>query len=180
MTHRLCAMVLASVAVAVLMSTPLAGAARASRCAVAQLTITVGHSFAADQVAGANVRFMNRSSRACWLHGWPTFIFARPHGKPVKAKDAPDDVFADVKHIGDPVVLLQPRQRADAVFEGADGPLSGRGTCGPSFRTISVTPPGDSQHATVFAWIAWMRAYMPPCSQIRVSPILPSTAVYMG
>jgi len=114
------------------------------------------------------------------MHGWPILVFAGPLGKTAKAEEAPDQAFANVEHIGDPVVLLRPKQRADAVFDGADGPMSGRATCGHGFRTISVTPPGDSRHATVSAWIAWLGAYMPPCSEIGVSPILPSTAVYMG
>lgn len=180
MTQRSLVVALASVAVGVLMSTPLARAARAPECASAQLTITVGHSFAADQVAGANIRFTNRSSRACSMRGWPILLFTDPHGKSTKANDAPDRAFANVKHTGDPLVLLRPTQRADAVFEGADGPISGRGTCGPGFRTIRVTPPGDAKHATLSAWIAWLGAFMPPCSQIRVSPILPSSAVYKG
>jgi hypothetical protein len=180
MTQRFWTNAVSSVAIVLPVSTPMARVVRESKCAFAQLRITVGHSFAADQVAGANIRFMNRSSRACWLHGWPTLIFTDSQGKPMQAREAPDRAFADVKHIGDPVVLLRPKQRADAVFDGADGPISGRGTCGAGFRAISVTPPGDSRHATVSAWIEWLGAYMPPCSQIRVSPILPSAAVYMG
>lgn len=171
---------LAAVAVAVPMSTPVARAAQESRCTVGQLTITVGHSFAADQTAGANIRFTNRSSRPCWLRGWPSLVFTGHQDRPRKAVDAPDSAFAGVKHIGDPVVILRPKQRADAVFEGGDGPLSGRSTCGPGFRRISVTPPGDFRSATVSAWIAWLGGYMPPCSEIQVSPILPSTAVYKG
>lgn len=181
MNQRWWALAVASVAVGVPMSTPVARVARQPTCSLAQLRIAVGHSFAADTVAGANIRFTNRSRRACWLHGWPRLVFATArHGRVVRAIDAPDWQFADVQHIGDPVVLLQPAQRADAIFEGADGPLSGVGTCGPGFRTIRVTPPGDSRHSTVSAWIAWLGDFMPPCSQIRVSPILPSSAVYKG
>jgi hypothetical protein len=181
MNQRFWALALSSAAVAVPTSTPVARAARQPKCALAQLRIALGHSFAADTVAGANIRFTNHSSRPCWLHGWPTLVFeTHRHGRVMKAKDAPDWQFADVKHIGDPVVLLGPGQRADAIFDGADGPLSGVGTCGPGFRTIRVTPPGDSQHSTVSAWIAWLGDFMPPCSQIRVSPILPSSAAYNG
>lgn len=180
MAKRWWTLALACVVVAVSVPTLSARAVREPKCTIAHLTITVGHSFAADQVAGANIRFTNRSRGACWLRGWPTLIFTNGQGRSTKAKDAPDRAFADVKHIGDTVLLLRPSQRADAVFSGADGPISGRGTCGPGFRTISVTPPGGSQHATVSAWIAWLGAYMPPCSQIRVSPILPSSAVYKG
>ena len=179
MNRRL--LTVAVVLVAVSVATPLARAARPPRCTVAQLAITVGHSFAADTVAGANIRFTNRSSRACWLRGWPTLVFQTdPSGRTTKAKDAPDPAFANVRHIGDPVVLLRPGQRGDAVFDGAGGPLSGRGTCGPGFRTIRVSTPSDSQHITVSAWIAWLGAFMPPCSQIHVSPILPASAVYKG
>jgi hypothetical protein len=185
MHHRLWPVAPASVAVAVAVALPMSAALargeRQPKCAIAQLTISVGHSFAADRVAGANIRFTNRSSRACWLRGWPTLAFqTKPQGRPTRAKAAPDTLFADVKQIGDPLVLLRPGQRADAIFDGADGPLSGTGTCGPAFKAIRVTPPGDTQHATVSAWIAWLGAYMPACSQIRVSPILPSSDVYKG
>ena len=180
MSQRLWMLGLALAVVATPVSAPDGRAAGDPKCAMTQLAITVGHSFAADQIAGANIRFTNRSSRACWLRGWPTLVFAGHRRSAARAKDAPDQAFADVKRIGDPVVLLRPGQRADAVFDGADGPISGRGTCGPGFRTISVTPPGDTQHAAVSAWIAWLGAYMPACSEISVSPVLPSAAVYKG
>lgn len=181
MSRRRRTLALAAVVFVLPMSVPAVRATAQPRCDTAQLKITVGHSFAADTVAGANIRFTNRSGRACWLQGWPTLVFeAARQARPTRAVDAPDWQFADVRHIGDPVVLLAPGQRADAIFEGADGPPSGRGNCGPEFRTIRVTPPADHRRQTVSAWIAWLGGFMPPCSRILVSPILPSSAVYKG
>jgi hypothetical protein len=150
-------------------------------CRSSQLTVTMGHSFAGLAHAGANIRFTNHSNRTCRLHGWPTLSFQTtpPHATHAQAGDWLGSSFADVTSVGAPTVILKPGQKADAIFKGPDGPTNNT-TCPPSFRTVRVTPPGDTRSTTISAWISYLGHFMPACGQIHVSPVPPSAAVYKG
>jgi hypothetical protein len=150
-------------------------------CRTSQLKIITGHSFAGLGTAGANIRFTNRSSKSCELHRWPTLIAttAAPDTAHAAAQDRPGTEFADVSQVGVPTVILKPNHRADAIFEAADGSPSGT-TCGPAYRTLRVTPPGNTKSVTISARIPYLGRFLPSCSQIRLSPVLASTAVYKG
>lgn len=148
-------------------------------CRTSQLKITMGHTFAGLGTAGANIRFINKSTATCELHGWPTLIAETAGAAHAHALDRPGTEFADVSQAGVPTVILKPDQRADAIFEAADGSPS-EAPCGPAYRTLRVTPPGNTKNVTISAWIWYLGRFLPSCSAIRLSPVLASTAVYKG
>lgn len=164
-------------------SSPPAFAASVTRvtrtCQTAQLKIAMGHTFAGLGTSGENVRFINTSTATCQLHGWPKLIAQTAGAAHVQAVDRPGQGFADVQEGGVPTVILKPGRRADALFEAADGSPSGV-PCGPSYRTLRITPPGNTKGVTISAWIRYLGGFLPSCSAISLSPVLPSAAVYKG
>jgi hypothetical protein len=156
-----------------------APARHAPRCRLAQLTVSTRHSFAGLGSARAYIAFTNRSPRPCQMSGWPRVVGITAKGIRVRTHDWPARDFPDVTVNGAPVVTLKLGQRADAVFEGADGPASGH-TCGPRLRWLQVSPPSQAGAVRISAWIAWLERYMPSCSAIRLSPVLPPGGVYRG
>jgi len=155
-------------------ATPLTGA---HACRTSQLKITRGHSFAGLGTSGEDIRFINRSTSICELHGWPTLVAETAGAAHAHVVDRPGAEFADVRQDGVPRVILKPGQRAVAIFEAADESPSGA-TCGPAYRTLRVRPPQNTRSVTISAWIVYLGGFLPSCSTIRLSPVLPSTAVY--
>jgi len=79
-------------------------------------------------------------------------------------------------------VTIRPGGRADAVFTGHDVPAGTADRCPPSYRQLKVTPPGNKQDAVIPAWLPApaLGIYMPACSQIVISQVVPSAALYHG
>lgn len=152
-------------------------------CRTSQLTVRMGHSEAGLGTTGADIEFIDRSSRTCDLHGWPTLVAHRAAHGSTRARDWPAAGFAgfaaDVRHPPrEPTIVIKPHHRADAIFAAADGP--GRKPCGKPYRTLAVTPPGDSQSVSISAWIPYLGRFLPSCSKIILSPVLPSADLYKG
>jgi hypothetical protein len=103
------------------------------------------------------VRFINDSAVTWKLHAWATLIAetAPPGSTHADAKDWPGTDLADVSQVGVPTVILKPDERADAIFEAADGSPSGA-PCGPAYRTLRVKPP----RAAAPAWAANRRTHV--------------------
>jgi hypothetical protein len=153
-------------------------------CRTSQLTIRMGHSQAGGGTAGADIEFINRSKHVCDLRGWPTLTAEIAARSSALAHDWPAADFAGFAaggisaRVGVPTVILVPNRRADAVFAAADGP--GIRPCGRPYRTLHVTPPGSTESVAISAWIWYLGRFLPSCSQIRLSPVLPSTDLYKG
>lgn len=148
------------------------------------MIIRMGHSQAAGGTAGADIEFINRSTRVCKLHGWPRLIAETAAGSSAPARDWPASDFAGFAvggisdRVGVPTVILKPNRRADAVFAAADA--RGIRPCRRPYHTLRVTPPGNTQSVTISAWIWYLGRFLPSCSQIRLSPVLPSRDLYKG
>ena len=153
-------------------------------CRASQLTVKLGHSEAAGGTAGANIEFVNRSTHICVVHGWPKLKAETATGSSALARDFPAADFAGFAsggiggRVGVPRVVIGPGRRADAIFAAADGP--GSRPCGQPYRTLRVTPPGTTQSVALSAWIPYLGQFLPSCSQIRLSPALPSADLYKG
>lgn len=156
-----------------------AGRAPVQRCERSELSVRVRHSFAGLGTAGAYIAFTNRSDRSCWLAGWPTVNGISFAGRPIHTRHRPARDFPDVSAAGALRVVLHHGQRADSVFDGADGPPAGH-RCGQRLRWLEVTAPGSVGVVRVSAWIEYLDRYMPTCSSIRVSPVLPANDLHRG
>jgi hypothetical protein len=89
-------------------------------------------------------------------------------------------MFGPYRTRGVPVVNLRPGQRADAVFAGSDIPGPGKTRCPPPYRRFRVSPPGGSRRAVISAWVRGLNAFMPACSGIQVTMLVPASALQRG
>jgi hypothetical protein len=71
-----------------------------------------------------------------------------------------------------PRIWLQDARRA--VFTGGTNPGPGQTACPPSYRTLRVAPPGSAQGIVISAWLPGLDAYLPACTQVYVTPVVPS------
>jgi hypothetical protein len=81
---------------------------------------------------------------------------------------------------GLPVVTLRHGERADAVFTGADDRYLGGRRCPSLYRHLRVTPPGNSHSVVLSAWNHDLNAYLPACTRIEVSMVVPRSALPHG
>lgn len=142
-------------------------------CATSQLHVWVTRSGAAAGTVGGYLAFTNRGS-TCVLRGWPTLTAVGPSGT-TTAIHVRSTMFGPMKPVkGVPLVRLRHGWTAVAAFTAGDhGPTSAR--CGPDYRTLRITPPGNTHTATVSAWIAYYSHLLPSCTGIYVSMVVPAT-----
>lgn len=140
-------------------------------CKTSQLKITMPWSGAAAGTVGGRIGFTNLASGPCRLHGWPVLAAVNAAGKSRTAVDKITTMFGPNLKAA-PLVILKPHATAEAVFTGGDHSRSG--TCPPPYRLLRVTPPGNSEAVTIRAWIPNYDDYMPACTPIWVSEVVPS------
>ena len=135
-------------------------------------------SFAGLGTAGGFIGFTNRSSTVCRLTGWPTLVALSTAGTATTAVHVHATMFGPYSKGGlhiksPPVVTLRHGERADAVFTGADDPYQGGTKCPSLYRYLRVTPPGNAHSVVLSAWLPWLNAYLPGCTRIDVSMVVP-------
>jgi hypothetical protein len=144
-------------------------------CRTSQLTITVLRGLAAGGTAAGYLGFTSHAPKPCTLHGWPAVAGITATGKTSTAIRRLTMMFGpDVTTV--PVVTLQPGALAVAVVTVADG---GPPYCPPPYRRLRVTPPGNRRPTVISAWLRpYVRGYLPACTRIWVSPVVPASDVY--
>jgi Protein of unknown function (DUF4232) len=148
-------------------------------CLTSQLQITVTRSGAAGPAVGGYIGFRNTATVPCRLSGWPSLVAVTATGSAVPAKHVATTVFGPTTPTATQVTFA-PGALAEAVFTGGE---SG-GSCGtgsgsmPTYRTLRVTPPGNTESTTVSAWLGAVGTYLPACVAISVSPVVPSASLY--
>jgi hypothetical protein len=158
-----------------------ARAASVRTCQTSQLKVKVVFSAVAAGTAGGYIGFTNRASAPCRLTGWPKFVALTRAGASTTALHVRSTMFGPRPTIkGAPVVTLRHGERADAGFTGGDNPGPGKTTCPPPYRHLRVTPPGNSRSVLISAWLPSYGHYLPACTQIEVSMIVPGSALYRG
>ena len=138
-------------------------------CETSQLKITMPWSGVAAGTIGGRIGFTNLGARPCRLHGWPVLVAINAAGQSHTAVDKLTTMFGPNLKAA-PVVILKPHATAEAAFTGGDHSMSG--TCPPQYRRLRVTPPGNSQAATIRAWIPYYGHYLPACTPIWVSEVV--------
>jgi Protein of unknown function (DUF4232) len=145
-------------------------AGRAAVCRTSRLKIRVLRGLAAGGTAGGYLGFTSRARRPCILHGWPAVVGITAAGRTSTAIRRTATVFGPSPAVV-PVVTLKPGATAIAVFTVADG---GPPSCPPPYRLLRVTPPGNSRPVVISAWLRpWVRGYLPACTRIWISPVVP-------
>lgn len=137
-------------------------------CMTSQLHLWVTRSGAALGTVGGYLAFTNRGS-TCVLRGWPTLTAVGP-GATRTAIHVRSTMFGPNTN-GVPTVRLRHGWTAVAAFTAGDNPPTSS-PCGPDYRTLRVTPPGNTRSATVSAWIAYDDHLLPSCTGIEVSMVV--------
>jgi Domain of unknown function (DUF4232) len=130
---------------------------------------------AAGGTVGGRIGFTNLGSSPCRLRGWPVLVAVEAGGKSSIAVDKITTMFGPNLKAA-PLVILKPHATAEAVFTVGDHSISG--TCPPSYRLLRVTPPGNYKAVTIRAWIPYDNHYLPSCTQVWVSEVVPFGDLY--
>jgi hypothetical protein len=142
-------------------------------CPVSQLTIKLIDGGPAAGTVGGVIGFANHGSTRCQLAGWPTLTAAGPARRVNGERTL--SVFAGPTLTRPPAVTIKPGAVAVAVLAGGDHPGSGSVKCPPPFRRLLVAPPGSTRTTAISAWIPNLDAYLPACTPIRISPVIPAS-----
>ena len=148
-------------------------------CRTAQMHVWVTRTGAALGTVGGYLAFTNRGT-SCELRGWPTLTAVGPGVSAtairVRATMFGPFVRGNGKYVtGTPLVRLRHGQTAVAAFTTSDAPSEGQTRCPPSFRSLHVTPPGNTTSVEISSWIAYYGRELPSCTNIEVSMIVPAS-----
>jgi hypothetical protein len=152
----------------------------ARTCATADLRIRLIHSGVAAGTVGGYLAFTNLADTPCRLSGWPKLVAITASGTTATAVRRRTTMFGPRPTTGVPVVTLQPGKRADAVFTAGDNPRPGYTRCPPPFRHLRVTPPGNLRSVVLSAWLPYYAQFLPSCTDIEISFVVPASALYRG
>ena len=152
---------------------PASSAAALRICPARQLTIRLIYGGPAAGTVGGVIGFSNTSRSRCELAGWPALVADGP-ARTTRGEHTLN-VFAGPTLTRPPVVTLKPGAFAVAVLAGGDQPMPGSAKCPPPFRRLLVAPPGSAHATAISAWIPNFSAYLPACSPIQISPVIPAS-----
>jgi Protein of unknown function (DUF4232) len=144
-------------------------------CPASQLTIRLVYGGPAAGTVGGVIGFSNNGSTRCELAGWPTLVALGPARRANGERTL--NVFAGPTLTRPPVVTIKPGALAVAVLAVGDHPRSDAATCPPPFRRLLVAPPGSTHATAIPAWIPNFDTYLPACTLIQVSPVIPASDV---
>ena len=148
----------------------------AATCRTAELGITVVNAGAAAGTVGGYLRFTNASTETCRLRGWPTVVGVTAAGRTIASRQTNAVLtFPDISTA--PIVLLDPGAIAYAAFAGGDNPGLPTSTCPPSFLSLRVTPPENTEPVVLSAWNPGLNQFMPDCAGIEVTMVVPAAAL---
>lgn len=142
-------------------------------CPASHFTIKLIYGGPAAGTIGGVIGFANHGRTRCQLAGWPTLIAAGPTQRVNGERTL--SVFAGPTLTRPPVVTIKPGALAVAALAGGDHPGPGSVKCPPPFRRLLVAPPGSTRTTAISAWIPNFDAYLPACTPIRISPVIPAS-----
>lgn len=141
-----------------------------SVCQTAQLKIAIGATGAIAGTSGGDLLFKNKGSAACQLVGWPTLVAVTAAGKSDVAVHARTTMFGPFGGVAG-AATISPGATAGVAF------TVGANNCARSYRTLRVTPPGNTREVVISAWLPQLDSYLPACAPVNVSPVVPLSAL---
>jgi hypothetical protein len=121
--------------------------------------------------AGGYLKFTNDSSTPCRMSGWPAVVGLTATGQATRLRRMQSSMFGAWHYSAPPpVVTLQPGDSAYAIVAAADKPAGGNARCPAPYARLRVSPPGDSGHVTISAWLPGAVSYLPSCTSANGSP----------
>lgn len=155
-------------------TTPSTSVAGTPVCRGSQLKIRMIYGGPAAGTVGGVIGLVNEGTRPCHLAGWPTVVAVSPAGNARAERTL--NVFGATTLTTPPVVTIKPGAQAVAVLAAHDQPAPGQAQCPPAYRRLLITPPGSTHASAVSARIPNF-TYLPACTPIQVSPVVPVPAV---
>lgn len=144
-------------------------------CRASHLKVAMIYGGPAAGTVGGVIGFTNDGSITCHLAGWPAVVGLSAAGN--RRAGHTLNVFGAATLHAPPVVPLRPGARAVAVLAVGDQPGPGMTACPPPYRRLRVSPPASTHASVIPAWIHGLGAYLPACTRLLVSPVVPEAAV---
>ena len=135
------------------------------------LDMEIGQSGAGLGHVGEPILFRNAGTTTCTMYGYPSVIMF-VNGEASGVDDTPNGYLGGTSGSTIPTVNLAPGATASALVEGTDNPVGNATSC-PTYTSMHVTPPGDSQTVTLVT-------SLPGCSTIEVHPVVSGSAGTQG
>jgi len=140
-------------------------------CVTAQLKISLTNTGALAGQAGGYLKFTNVSRTPCRMSGWPVVTGLTAAGQARRLRQLQSSMFGAWHYTAPPpVVTLQPGDSAYAIVAAVDKPTGGNSRCPAPYARLRVSPPGDSGHVTISAWLPGAVSYLPACPSADGSP----------
>jgi Protein of unknown function (DUF4232) len=127
------------------------------------LDLSIGQSGAGLGHIGEPILFRNAGTSTCTMYGYPSVVMST-NGATSAVEYTPNGYLGGVSGTNLPTVNLAPGGMASALIEGTDNPVGNATSC-PTFTSMAVTPPGDSQTVT-------LDTTLPGCSTVEVHPVV--------
>jgi hypothetical protein len=147
-------------------STAAGGAGSLPVCRTSQLKIAIGPTGAVAGMSGGDLTFTNTGSADCQLTGWPQLVGVTASGTSNAAVEVHSTQFGPFGGGTVSAVKIAARAAAAVAF------IVGANNCPDSYRTLRVTPPGNTQSVEISAWLPQVNTYLPACAPINVSPLV--------
>jgi Protein of unknown function (DUF4232) len=138
-------------------------------CRTQDLKIAIGPTGAEAGMSGGDLDFTNTGSSACQLVGWPQLVGITASGATTSAVQVHSTQFGPFNGGTVSAVRLNAGASAAVVF------IVGANSCTDTYRTLRVTPPGNTESKVVSAWLATIKTYLPACAAIDISPLVPAS-----
>jgi len=135
-------------------------------CQTSQLKIAIGRTGAAAGMSGGDLQFTNTGSTACQLVGWPALVGVTSGGSSQAAVRVHSTEFGPFNGGQVNALSLSPGATAAVAF------IVGANNCSDTYKTLTVTPPGNTQSVDLSAWLPVVQTYLPACAPISVSPLV--------
>ena len=146
-------------------------AAGVDACATSRLKISLTNTGALAGQAGGYLKFTNDGGTPCRMSGWPAVTALKATGQATRLRHLQSSMFGAWQYTAPPpAVTLQPGDSAYAVVAADDRPAGDNTRCPAPYVRLRVSPPGDSGHVTISAWLPGAASYLPACPSVSGSP----------
>ena len=146
-------------------------AAGVAACATSRLKISLTNTGALAGQAGGYLKFTNDGGTPCRMSGWPAVTALKATGQATRLRHLQSSMFGAWQYSPPPPVLtLRPGDSAYAIVAADDRPAGDNNRCPAPYVRLRVSPPGDSGHVVISAWLPGAASYLPACPSVNGSP----------
>ena len=140
-------------------------------CVTSRLKISLTNTGALAGQAGGYLKFTNDSGTPCRMSGWPAVTALKATGQATRLRHLQASMFGAWQYTAPPPVLtLRPGDSAYAIVAADDRPAGNNTRCPAPYVRLRVSPPGDSAHVIISAWLPGAASYLPACASASGSP----------